>query len=204
MKKDTKIYTVFFTFILTFVFVFILSTVNEFTKEKISENQSLFLKRAVLNSVGITYRNNMEIIDIYSKEISVKTFSGKEIYIAEKENKKIYAIIFSGNGLWSSITGILAVDPAEGRLSGFDIIEQNETPGLGGRIDEKEFKDQFSNEKIINGMIRFVKGEGDFNKDNGTVDSISGASSTSKSLEKIFNNALNELLGILKDSGVIQ
>lgn len=204
MNRDSKIYTVFFSFVLTFAFVFILSFVNEAAKGKILENQELFLKRAVLNAIGFKYKDDEEAAKIFDDKISKKTVDGKEIYSAHIDNKMVFGLIFSGNGLWSTIRGVIAYNPTEERIQGIDIIEQNETPGLGGRIEEESFKEQFSDEKIINGKIQFIKGQGfDSDKNNGQVDAITGATATSKYLEKIINSALIELKEILSKNGMI-
>jgi Na+-transporting NADH:ubiquinone oxidoreductase, subunit NqrC len=79
-----------------------------------------------------------------------------------------------------------------------DFISQNETPGLGGRIEENWFKEQFKSEKLIDGRITVTAiGQADENHENGKVDAITGATQTSKAVEKIINEYLEKLRVIL-------
>ncbi|PIE04937.1 MAG: hypothetical protein CSA76_01630 [Spirochaetales bacterium] len=77
-------------------------------------------------------------------------------------------------------------------MAGLDIISHSETPGLGGRIEEDWFKQQFRNEKIGTNGITVRKGEGGSDKDpdNSRVDGVTGASLTSASMEKIINDEI--------------
>ena len=74
-------------------------------------------------------------------------------------------------------------------------MEDNETPGLGGRINEPWFKNQFEGEEIpADGIeVRALEGEGDPDATNGVVDSITGATRTSESIESIVNNQIEQL-----------
>ncbi|MDT8298577.1 MAG: FMN-binding protein, partial [Spirochaetaceae bacterium] len=102
---------------------------------------------------------------------------------------------FQGNGLWGTITGVLAVDSSLSQIIGLDVISHSETPGLGGRIEEDWFKDQFREEQIGPDGITVRKGEGgvDDDKENSTVDGITGASLTSAAMEVIINNEIEYL-----------
>ena len=101
----------------------------------------------------------------------------------------------------SGITIILAADPEATRIRGIQIVAQNETPGLGGRIEEAWFLNQFKGEKTANQKIRIAvgaesKGTGDTSGDNGLIDGITGASRTSQAFEFIVNNALTRVKAI--------
>jgi Na+-transporting NADH:ubiquinone oxidoreductase subunit C len=194
--KETKAYLIVITFAITFAFVIILSFANEATKERIEKNQRLFLARAVLHAMDIEYTSDTDALAVFNQEIVQAEVDERTLFVNESEPKK-YGIKFSGNGLWSTIKGVIAVDETLTRILGIDFIEQGETPGLGGRIEESWFKEQFQGEKIVNGTLLFAIGRsnpGDTNKENGSVDAITGATSTSKSLETILQRALKELI----------
>ncbi|BBE30817.1 Na(+)-translocating NADH-quinone reductase subunit C [Tepiditoga spiralis] len=196
MKKDGKIYTIFFTFIVTFIFVFVLSLANDFTKNKVEKNKELFKIKSILNAMNIDYKDSEDAYKKFKNEIIVSKKNKAIIYKNKSEN--ILAIEFNGNGLWGNINGIISVNKDLTRIIGIDFISHSETPGLGGRIDEEWFKEQFRAEKIINGKILMkVGGNGDKNKENGSFDSITGATRTSQSVEKIINDNLKTLSNIL-------
>jgi len=102
---------------------------------------------------------------------------------------------FSGQALWGTVSGVIAVDESVSEIIGFEIISQNETPGLGGRIEESWFTQQFRGETIPPEGIIVAKGEGkpDYDTDNGSIDGITGASLTSARIEKIVNSEISQL-----------
>jgi len=78
-------------------------------------------------------------------------------------------------------------------VRGFEIVDQQETPGLGGRISEPWFSAQFKGKKVLpDGTIAFEQGsgKGNFDPNNGTVDAITGASRTSDFVRALVNRSL--------------
>lgn len=104
--------------------------------------------------------------------------------------------------MWGTITGVLAVDQAVNKIVGMDIISHNETPGLGGRIDEPWYKNQFNGELLSpNGTITVGPGgSGDTNHQNHEIDGITGASRTSSLMGIIINKQLALFRKILKEA----
>ncbi|MGQ9855376.1 MAG: FMN-binding protein [Fervidobacterium sp.] len=197
--RESKIYTVIFTFVISFVFVFVLSGLNYLTTSKVKINQELFTVRAVLNAMGISYKSNEEALEIYKSQVKVENVNSYTLFSAVVNGDEVYAILFNGSGLWGNISGVLAVNKDVSKIVGIDFISQSETPGLGGRIEESWFKDQFRNENLVNDKIIVSTTKVSEVKDDGQVDAITGATLTSKSIEKIIATyvpILKELLGV--------
>lgn len=195
--KDSKLYTVIFAFTATFVFVLILALVNSFTGEKVRINSELFKRKAVLNAFGITYTDGPGAYAQYDKYITQKE-AGDNITVFESNynNERLIGIITDGRGLWGTISAVVAFYDDLSTLKGLDFIVQNETPGLGGRIEEDWFKQQFVNEQVINNTIRLNttgSATGDTDHTNSSFDGISGASRTSESIEDIINKSIKTL-----------
>ena len=198
MNREGIVYTVIATFIVSFSFVALLALTNEFTNEKVERNRVLSERRSVLNSFGIDIEGSDADYDLYDNRVTEFTEQGIDLYRAQIIGHTVEAIKFSGSGLWGTITGVIAVEQDLSRIVGIDIISHNETPGLGGRIAEEWFTDQFRGEKISEGRIRVLgTGGGDTDKDNGRVDAVTGASRTSAALEQIVNKSL-ETIGRLR------
>ncbi|ODN31306.1 FMN-binding protein [Fervidobacterium thailandense] len=191
VDKESKLYTVIFSFAVTFIFVFVLALLNTLTASMVQKNQEFFKIRAVLNALGIPYNSYDDAKDKFQRLEKLK-WNGSEIFVHTDDGKKVYAIIFHGSGLWGPIDGVLAVAEDLETIVGLDFISQNETPGLGGRIEEKWFKDQFKGERAPQKLEISVSKTVD-DKGDGKVDAISGATLTSKALEKILNAALETL-----------
>jgi len=194
MNKQGLVYTVIITFSVSFVLVAVLSLTNELVRARIERNQLLRERRSVLNAFGIETTGTAEDFELYDERITEETVDGNRLYQARTDGGTAYGIRFTGSGLWGTITGALAVRPDLSRMVGMDIIEHNETPGLGGRIDEPWFKRQFRGERIDEASIAVSgAGGGDEDKDNARVDAVTGATRTSDSLEAIINRYLERL-----------
>jgi len=125
------------------------------------------------------------------------------LYKAIVGDQEIYVKEFQGAGLWGTISGAIGINVAQNSISGLEIISHNETPGLGARIDQEWFKEQFMGEKIVADGIRMTsrEGTGDPNKENGEIDGISGATRTSEAMTRIINEEIEVLFNEINAIG---
>jgi Na+-transporting NADH:ubiquinone oxidoreductase subunit C len=94
--------------------------------------------------------------------------------------------IRTGAGLWGTITAAVGLDDSGRAVSGISFLKQNETPGLGARIDEPWFKAQF---KGKTGPFRMVP-EGTRSTAPDEFDAITGATVTSTAVRDMLNGML--------------
>jgi len=205
MKRDGMLYTVLFTFIICIVFVFFLALANEVTKDRVAANRRLAERSAILTALGISYTAQSEVDSLYDAQVSTLSTEAGPLYKTMVDGQVRYAARVAGPGLWGTIQAIVAVDQQVERIVGFQIVAHNETPGLGGRIDEGWFKDQFRGEKIAPEGIRLRQGtgKGDSDPDNSQVDAVTGASRTSQAVEDIVNKEII-MFKTLRDQGGLQ
>ena len=193
MKKDSLLYTVIISVVFAFLFVFLLSLAYGATKGKVEENQKLIEARAYLVAAGIEVDDDMDIEASFNS--SFPNFNTESSYQTTIVNgKSVVVSPFQGNGLWGTITGVIGMTADLKHIVGLEIVSHVETPGLGGRIDESWFKDQFKGEYAEKGIIvKHGAGGGDTDHDNGQVDGITGASRTSDAIQVIVNNQIDLL-----------
>jgi Na+-transporting NADH:ubiquinone oxidoreductase subunit C len=213
MKKDGMAYTVLFTFVVCIAFVFFLALANELTKDKVAANRRLAERSAVLSALGFEavpdqvdalYEKNVRTVDFPTGSSPTGSSPAGSLYAATVDGQVRFAKRFSGAGLWGTISGVLAVDSKVERIVGLRIVSHNETPGLGGRIDESWFKDQFAGERIGSQGIRVRQGsgKGDGDPDNSEVDSVTGASRTSESMQSIVNKEIADFRTVQTAGGL--
>lgn len=195
-------FPIVFMAVLTAVFTFILSFLNYSTADQIEFNEQTDRRIKILYvfDIDMPSEDPDEIEKIFNEEIEELKEDGKtvmiegnEVYV-QKENDEVtaYAFPVRGAGLWGSILAYVGVTDDYSEIVGLDFISQNETPGLGGRIDELEFKEQF----------RGIELSGEDSRDyiiynpapGGNVDAISGATLTSKSVSNILNKDIKEFI----------
>jgi Na+-transporting NADH:ubiquinone oxidoreductase subunit C len=194
-----RILTVLFTIAMTIVFVAPISFVYLLTKGQVALNEEVFLKRAVLAAAGIPVPSgNGEVVSLFSARAEeVKAGDAVPAYYriqSEAGGQPAgYVFIRSGPGLWGEITATVGFDAELASLTGVDFLKQSETPGLGARISEKWFKEQFRGKK---GPFTTV-GEGEQASEN-QFDAITGASITSNAVMSILNSTISQAKGLVK------
>lgn len=198
-KKKQILYPVIFMVIITAVFTFVLAFINDVTKPTIEEQQLLAVQRSVLYVFDIPFAedNDEAVTETFNTLIQTETVDDT-IYYTFEENDSIkgYAVAISGKGLWGSITGHVAFSPDHTQILGVNFTAHSETPGLGGRIDEDEYKDQFRGITLNEApYIAYGTSTG------GNVDAISGATLTSLAVRDIYNNSLPDILKAAREEG---
>ncbi|SHI35108.1 Na+-transporting NADH:ubiquinone oxidoreductase subunit C [Dethiosulfatibacter aminovorans DSM 17477] len=198
-RKKKILYPVVFMVSITVFFTLILAGVNELSIRTIARQEKLKIQTKVLNSLGLEHGDNEdEIIRIYNETITEKEIDGWKYYKSGTGDSVTgYAFMVEGAGLWGMIEGIVALDSEFSAILGVEFISHSETPGLGGRIEEEWFIEQFRDIPIKdyeNGRyLVFRPSTG------GNVDAISGATITSKAVLKMFNDSIDEILKIRED-----
>lgn len=103
-----------------------------------------------------------------------------------------------GKGLWSTMHGFLALAPDTTSILGLTFYQHAETPGLGGEIDNPKWKSLWPGRKAYDEQwepaILVVKGQavGPPDVDPHKVDSISGATITSRGVQNLINFWMGE------------
>ena len=110
-----------------------------------------------------------------------------EIYPAKKDGEIIgYAVnTNTKTGFSGNISLIVGFKP-DGTIINISILEQKETPGLGTKMTESAFKDQFNNKNPSEFILK-VK------KDGGPVDAITAATISSRAFCDALQRAYNTL-----------
>jgi Na+-transporting NADH:ubiquinone oxidoreductase subunit C len=121
------------------------------------------------------------------------------VYQLAEEGGKLQMLILpiEGKGLWSTLYGFLALDADMNTIRGITFYEHGETPGLGGEVDNPNWKALW-NERRAYGSdgdveIAVIKGRaGPASEDPYRVDGLSGATLTSKGVSALVRFWLGE------------
>lgn len=124
-----------------------------------------------------------------------------EVYPAKKNNEIIgYAVnTYSNLGFGGSISIMTGYNP-DGTIFNISVMSQKETPGLGTKMTEPGFKDQFNGKNPKEFHLK-VK------KDGGSVDAITAATISSRAfcdaIQRSYNTFLNNENTPKGNSGLI-
>ena len=187
MKKG-YLYTVIFMAVVSIVFTGLLAAVNAGYKNKIKKNQDTAVKFSILSSVGI---KTDDADGEFNDKADEKKLGDMTYYLIDTGDGEAYSFPFEGPGLWGTIRGYIGVSADLKSIKGLAFTEQNETPGLGGRIDEDWYKDQFKEVSTAGGLAY---------GDESGLDAITGATSSSNAVLNIINNFIETTLKELEES----
>lgn len=188
MKKAILIPTISL-FLICLVATVLLGVANEVTKTKIAENA--VAKEA--ESQKIVMENAASFGE---KNEGNYTYDGKEApysYVEafdEDGNTIGYVFITKSTGYGGNIDTMTGID-TEGKVTGVEFLEINETVGLGMNAQKQTFKDQFKG--LING-IAVIKEQPSGNE----IKALTGATITSKATTKGVNTALDIYENVIK------
>ncbi len=171
------------------VFIIVLGTilttslvgVDTYTRPIIEKNEESKRKASILQAFEIPYYKKETIEDVFLENIRGRG-SGEKKYYVSKDG--MIAFLFTGTGLWGPIEGVLAMDADMKFIKRVEILHQEETPGLGGRIAERAFLTRF-NGKMFTPQLNLVP-EGKSSAAN-EIDSITGATMSSEAFIGILN-----------------
>ncbi|MDR2886447.1 MAG: RnfABCDGE type electron transport complex subunit G [Bacteroidales bacterium] len=160
-----------------------LGSIYEFTKGPI-EQSNLKKKVEAIKQVVPEFNN-----DPYSEMLRVPTGEGDslDVYPAKMNDNIVgYAInTYTANGFSGDIL-LMAGFNVNGSIYNIAVLEHKETPGLGTKMNEPFFKDQFKDKNPSETVMK-VK------KDGGQIDAITSATISSRAFCDAIQRAYNTL-----------
>jgi Na+-transporting NADH:ubiquinone oxidoreductase subunit C len=190
---NKRLFIVAFTALVTAAFVAPISLAYLATKPRADLNEQVFQMRSVLAAAGIAPPASPgEVVRVFKERAEeAPARSGGQAYYRIKDeggNPTGYVLVRSGPGLWGEITAAVGFDRSLEKLTGVDFLKQSETPGLGARISEPWFREQFRGKR---GPLAPVA-EGQSAGEN-QFDAVTGATLTTNFVRDILNEAIRQV-----------
>jgi len=176
--------------------------VNQHTKPIIDKYKAEQLQKAVYEVLpGIERYATYYLLDGALSLLlpeGAKESEFKRVYIGYDANSELKGVAVSRgeSGFQDVVQVIFGFDPASGKILGMKVLESKETPGLGDKIfKDKAFVDQFfagPDTPLVPVKAGAGKGRP------GEIDTITGATISSKVVISIINHGLEEWSPILE------
>ena len=115
----------------------------------------------------------------------------KDVYLVMQDGQLQQLILpVHGKGLWSTMYGFISLDKDLTTVKGFAFYEHGETPGLGGEIDNPNWKKQWPGKKIYDetGDVRIEVLKGTVDK----ADGLAGATLTARGVGNLLKYWMGE------------
>ena len=168
---------------------FALSATNIYTESAIAESKAAGLRNAIRN-VTPEFDNN-PIEERY--KVAISENDSLTVYPAMMGDKWIGCAVesFTKNGFSGLIRVMVGFD-VEGKVYNYTVLEHNETPGLGSKM-EAWFRTNKNRQNIIGSDLS--KGKLKTTKDGGDVDAITAATISTRAFLEAVNRAYAAISG---------
>ena len=194
LNTNSNIYTFVYMTVVVIIVAVLLAVVSQALKPLQDKNKRLDMQKQILGAIKVDYSNG-DPEEIFNVLITDTIRLGKDsIYVANLNGATKYILPLSGKGLWGGIGGYLALDEDKNTIYGVNFNHDSETPGLGAKIVEPEFRSQFEGKHIRNAegavvSVAVLKA-GKHAEGQEQVDAISGATITSTGVSTMLNEEL--------------
>ena len=207
LNTNSNIYTFVYMTVVVIIVAVLLAVVSQALAPKQQANILLDKQKQILGALKVDYTNADPAEVYYTLVQDTLNYGEMEVYVANLNGAVKYILPLSGKGLWGGIGGYLALDEDKNTIYGVNFNHESETPGLGAKIVEPEFRNQFEGKHIRNAegavvSVAVLKA-GKHAEGQEQVDAISGATITSSGVSTMLEVNLGEYAEFLnQESGV--
>lgn len=229
MNKNSNTYQIVYAAVMVLIVGTVLAFIYMALKPKQDENEANDKRKQILGALCITADDDAQVPETYAKYIVADYLVDREgnvvdstanvafdidmkknVKSAERELPVLKAVLADGSvkyvlpvygaGLWGPIWGYVAINDDGKTIYGADFSHESETPGLGARITEQAFQDQFKDKSLyddksfnsVDVIKSGQKADGDY------VDALSGATITSRGVGVMLEDCLKHYDGFFK------
>ena len=187
MSAPSKPASTFLNMMITLVVIaslsaFVLAKVENLTKDPIRKAKDQRELQAISEVVG-EFDNNP-----FDEQMTIFTPDKKHkltLYPARKNgNITSFAIKSYSNAGFGGRIELITGFYIDGAIKSFKVIEQKETPGLGSKINEPAFKDQFDGFNPAKHKLKV-------RQDGGDIDAVTAATISSRAVIDAIQNAVD-------------
>lgn len=206
MTKTSPAYILGFMILICTVFGTGISSVHYATLDMLRKNEKLHKNRSICRVFNLSVAGASA--DAFQKAIDDNigyeqiAYQGRTWDVYKQKDTGNIGFVFSGTGFWDRITGIMVLSPDLSKVMNIQFLDQKETPGLGARIEEGWFVDQFKGVPIAWDQPvdkRIIVGPAPNPNAKNRVDAITGATQTSLALMRFLNSELELFRKIIKE-----
>jgi Na+-transporting NADH:ubiquinone oxidoreductase subunit C len=195
---ETNLYPIVFMILLTIVFVGVLAVIYHLNLDKIKVNKEIQYQATMTGLFTGKLSTSGTPSEIFKQHFTEQKDSFGTYYeVRDKDAIIGYCFIIKGQGLWGSMQAMLAVTPDFQKIINLDVYQHLETPGLGGRIEESWFKNQFTDKTIMQGssvlQYTLIPEKSSPVADNQMMQ-ITGATRTSEGVAKMLFSEMEKIV----------
>jgi Na+-transporting NADH:ubiquinone oxidoreductase subunit C len=213
---SAKAYTVAYAMLIAAVFAALVAAVNAATRDRAARHRAAAREEVILRVLGLEppAGSSAELVTAAYRQrvretgVTLRGPTGRRpVYAGYSPDGVLvgYAFELVGQGFWDRIRGYVGISPDLRTILGIGFHEQHETPGLGAEITSPWFQGQFAGKHLpehaaADGRLIVFRGPGEETGPN-EVHAVTGATGTSRAVERLTNETLTLLLAAMREHG---
>ncbi len=221
LNTNSNIYTIVYASVVVIIVAFLLAFVSKILQEPSEANERIDKKKQILAALNIRGLDKQQVESEYDKVIAADcviddkgnvvapgkdkdqtgfkidnkdiTVDNLPLYVCQVDGQTKYVIPLTGKGLWGPIWGYIALNDDGNTVFGAYFGHQSETAGLGARITDLDFQEQFKNKAVLaeDGSVGLtVVKKGQVRNAANECDGISGATLTMNGVSDMLHECL--------------
>ena len=199
--KETNTYIIIYATVMVIIVAFLLAFISSALKPTQDANVLRDTKNQILISLNITGLKGVAIDQKFAEVVTdTIQVDDKDVYQASVDGATKYVLPVKGRGLWGGLWGYISVNDDRQHVFGTYFDHESETAGLGARIKERWFQEQFNGKPIFTDNPQQValtvvkKGQ---SKAETEIDGVTGATLTSNGVADMVTNGLQAYISFL-------
>ncbi len=227
LDTSSNTYTIIYSSVMVIIVAFLLAFVSSSLKDIQNANVENDTKGQILTAlnydikapgynVSEEFKNNVKDMiwkngqlepvreeDFKSSYASAIQSGELHVFVAEVNGETKYVLPVTGRGLWGSLWGYIALNADKKTVFGTYFYHTSETAGLGARIGERWFQEQFNGKPIFNGdnthavALKVVKAGAASTETE--VNGVTGATLTVNGVSKMVQDGLSAYLDFINN-----
>jgi electron transport complex protein RnfG len=197
--KNSNIFQAWLVLLLCMCFGSALAAVHVVLSPAIEENktQETLARVPELVPDGDTLKpESLEIVPQMFEVEKIGRSANYAVYEAMAGGRRIGWVVKSaGQGYADRIELLVGIDADAQRISGLYILDQKETPGLGNKVAEIAWREQFKGKTAVGELVVTKSGATAPEE----IDAVTGATISSRSVVQIVNTALGDVRPLLTE-----
>lgn len=201
INTNSNVYTFVYAAVMVVIVAFLLAFVASALKPIQDANVERDTKNQILTSLNITGLSGTDIDQKYKEVVTGELQEqGGKVFVATVDGATKYVVPVKGRGLWGGLWGYISIDEDKQHVFGTYFDHESETAGLGARIKERWFQEQFNGKPIFtddpNQVALTVVKVGQSKKET-EIDGVTGATLTSVGVAGMVHDGLQQYIEFL-------
>lgn len=199
--KETNTYIIIYAAVMVIIVAFLLAFISSALKPTQDANVLRDTKKQILTSLNIVGLSGEAIDRKYDETISEELQEqGGKVFVAKVDGATKYVLPVKGRGLWGGLWGYISIDEDKQHVFGTYFDHESETAGLGARIKERWFQEQFNGKPLFTDnpqQVALTVVKKGASKNETEIDGVTGATLTSNGVAGMVTEGLQSYIEFL-------